>query len=387
MNTECQETRSPQTGREMGSPPQDAPPPARPRLTMESKAELRKAEMEVKKLFLAEEERKTIELLKTTNLSMAAQQRAHHRRMTTVKPFNFRNIFNTSVAAENPPDVTREKELKERAERQGNTAILKADFDADKSFWDGRILNDQKIKDESAKLMKANARILDEERARCRQRKACEVHIQPSNILNFSRTSLAEKDPPNEMREKELKERAERQGKAAILRADFEAAELFREEENLKARRRRENNMEHMKFNMNMVAEQQTRRQQMKIGEIAFKPSNLTDISKSSLAAEDPTNEMREKELKERAERQGKAAILKADIEAAELFREEEKLKARKKQEINVEHMKFNMSMAAEQRARQQQMKAAADSEASTKTAPQPKHSTSNTCWPRKLKF
>lgn len=217
MNTECQETRSPQTDGEMGSPPQDPPPPARPRLTTESKVDLRKAEMEVQKLFLAEEERKTIELLKTTNLSMAAQQRAHHRRMTTVKPFNFRNIFNTSVAAENPTDVTREKELKERAERQG---------------------------------------------------------------------------------------------KAAILKADIEAAELFREEEKLKARKKRETNMENMKFNMSMVAEQRACRQQMKATEVPVKPFHLTNISRTTSAAEDPT-----------------------------------------------------------------------------RTAPQPKHSTSNTCWPRKLKF
>ena len=163
----------------------------------ESRADIRKAEMEVKKLFLAEEEWKMIELLKTTNLSMAAQQRAHHRRMTAgeVKPFNLRNIFNTSSAAEGATDVTREKELKERAERQGKAAILKADIEAAELFWEEEKLKAQRKREINVEHMKFNMNMAAEQRARQQQMKADELPVKPFNLTDISRTTSAAEDP------------------------------------------------------------------------------------------------------------------------------------------------------------------------------------------------
>lgn len=89
------------------------------------------------------------------------------------------------------------------------------------------------------------------------------------------------------MREKELKEEAERRSKAAMLKDDMEADKSFWEEGELQLQKEREESTKIQKFNLNTVAQQHARHQQMTACEVPIKLFDLPSISKTTVATKE----------------------------------------------------------------------------------------------------
>ncbi|XP_036960684.1 trichohyalin-like [Acanthopagrus latus] len=374
--------------------------------------------------------------------------------------------------------VIQEKKLKEKAECQSKAEELRANVEADESFWEEERLKAQKKREENIRIVKDNVKLVAQRRAHRQQMEAIDVPFDPSylppvfeatqaatdatcTLETSTETAGDEQDTANEeqammalmeeprfvkalakkqmmaneekrtamlasisshrlevIREKELKEKAERQSKADECRANVEADDLFWEEERLKAQKIREEKIRIVNDNVKLAAQRRAHRQQMEAIDVPFDPSYLPPVFEATQAATDVTctletsteivgdeqdtakekqammalteeprfvkalakkqmmaNEekrtamldsisshrlqvIREKKLKEKAECQSKADERQANMEADELFWEEERLKAQKKREENIRIVKDNVKLAAQRRAHCQQMEA-----------------------------